>query len=94
MLYISIENIHGKLALHWLFFYLFCLFIYLYIFINLRRVTISMAEVGLSKDHFLSGVSDGPDRNTTVWKHLKDHLKSLGFPGLCKFHAIRCSCCL
>ena len=29
--------------------------------------------------------SDGPNVNKTIWKHLNDHHKSLGFPGLVNF---------
>ena len=37
--------------------------------------------------------SDGPNVNKTIWKHLNDHLKSLGFSGLvefmpCNVHAV------
>lgn len=45
----------------------------------------TMEEVGLNKEQFLSMGSDGPNVNKTIWKHLNDHLKNLGFPGLVEF---------
>ena len=42
-------------------------------------------QVGLNKEQFLSRGSDGPNRNRTIWKHLNDHLKRLGFPGPLNF---------
>ena len=42
-----------------------------------------MEEVGLNKVQFPSMGMDGP--NKTIWKHLNDHLKSLGFLGLVEF---------
>ena len=48
-------------------------------------ITSTMEEVGLNKEQFLSMGSDGPNVNKTIWKHLNEHLKSLGFPGLVEF---------
>ena len=47
----------------------------------------------MNKEHFLSMGLDGRNVNKTIWKHLNDHLKSLGFPGLvefmpCNVHAV------
>lgn len=56
-------------------------------------INTTMEEVGLNKEQFLSTGSVGPNVNKTIWKHLIDHLKSLGFPGLvefmpCNVHAV------
>lgn len=48
-------------------------------------INATMEEVGLNKEQFLSMGSDGPNVNKRIWKHLNDHLKNLGFPGLVEF---------
>ena len=47
----------------------------------------TMEENQLNKEQFLSMGSDGPNVNKTIWRHLNDHLKSLGFTGLVEFMA-------